>query len=299
MPKSENLRLRSCLWLTNLIRRHGHITLQQLNQYWQQQTDLSGGESLPRSTFYDYRRAIADLLGIYIECDRRDRTYYIDLTADDDLTDWVLSSFSIASLSRDSQDVRQRILIDNPPQGMQYFDIVVQALRERCCLQATYQKFGQEPYGCLIRPYVLKAYEGRWYLLCLKNDETQPKVLALDRFTSMQLLSDQPFDLPDDFSPQQHFQHSFGIYVRQGEPPVIRLRAYGRGRNYLRLSPIHATQREQVIDADTSDFLLQCHTTPDLILALLRHGSLVEVIEPQELRQSVADELHRMLARYQ
>ena len=280
----------ACLWLVNLLRRHERLTLEQISQYWQLDTDLSGGNTLPRSTFNGYRNTIAQLFHIYIGCHMTDHTYYIEVSEEHDLVEWVLSSFSLASLTRNSEAVRQRILLDPAPQGMEYFDLVVQAMRQQCSLQATYQKFDAEPYDCLLRPYALKAYEGRWYLLCLKNDEAQPKVLALDRFRHIELLPTRPFQLPDDFDPQAYFQHSFGIYVRQGQPPTIRLRAHGRGRNYLRISPMHHTQRELPIDAQTSDFLLQCHTTPDLVLALLRHGSLIEVLEPLDLRQAVIRE---------
>lgn len=289
----ESRRLRSCLFIANLLRRFERLTLAQISHYWQQSADVSDGRPLARSSFNDYRRAIADLFGLYIECDHRTHQYYIELSADDDLSEWVLSSFSLASLTQEGQEVKQRILLDAPPQGMQYFTLVVEAFRAKCCLKATYQKFGAEPYDCLLRPYVLKTYKGRWYLLCQKNDETALKVMALDRFTHMQLLPDVPFDLPDGFSPQQHFAHSFGIYVNPGVPPTVRLRAHGQGRNYLRLSPMHPTQREEQVDDETSDFLMQCHTTPDLTLELLRQGHLIEVMEPASLRQAVAEELQK------
>ena len=181
---------------------------------------------------------------------------------------------------------------------MYYFDLIVEAFRAECCLQATYHKFGQQPYQGLLRPYVLKAYEGRWYLLARKNDEHILKTFALDRFEQMALLPDQPFLIPDDFSTHQYFLHTYGVYHAEGLPPVITLRAIGRARNYLRLSPLHPSQVEAVVDADTSLFHLQCHATPDLRLAILRQGSLVEVLEPQQLRTDVADEVRRLAQVY-
>lgn len=290
----ESRRLRSCLYIANLLRRFGRLTLDQISQHWQQHTDLSDGRPLARSSFKDYRRAIADLFGIMIECDRHTHQYFIEFNAGEELQDWVLSSFSLASLSQESHEVRQRILLDAPPQGMQFFGLVVEAFNSQCCLQGTYQKFGAKPYSCTLRPYVLKTYEGRWYLLCQKNDETMLKVMALDRFVEMQLLPDMPFVLPEQFDPQAYFADSYGIYIGKDKVPTIRLAAYGQGRNYLRLAPFHPSQREVVIDENTSHFVMQCHTTPDLTLAMLRHGHLIEVLEPLPLRNAVMNELKAM-----
>lgn len=293
-----NTQIATQLWIVKLLRRYQQLTFAQINEHWQAQTDLSHGLPMPRRTFYDYRVAIGENLHIYIDCDRRTKLYYIDLTDDSDLTDWLLSSFSYSNLSQQTEQVRQRILLAPTPCGMKYFDLIVEAFRAECCLQATYHKFGQQPYQCLLRPYVLKAYEGRWYLLARKNDEPILKTFALDRFEQMALLPDQPFLIPDDFSTHQYFLHTYGVYHAEGLPPVITLRATGRARNYLRLSPLHPSQVEAVVDADTSLFHLQCHATPDLRLAILRQGSLVEVLEPQQLRTDVADEVRRLAQVY-
>lgn len=298
MQTLPNHRIHACLWLINLLRRYRELTFEQIDQHWQRNTDLSGGQSMPPRTFFNYRDYCFSLFHISISCDRRTNTYYIDLTDDSELTDWLLSSFSYTNLSQQTQQVRQRILLAPTPSGMNYFDLIVEAFRAECCLQATYHKFGQQPYECLLRPYVLKAYEGRWYLLARKNDEPILKTFALDRFEQMALLPDQPFSMPDDFSTQQYFLHTYGVYHAEGLPPIITLRATGRARNYLRLSPLHPSQTEAEVDADTSLFCLQCHATPDLRLAILRQGSQVEVLEPQQLRADVADEVRRLAGVY-
>lgn len=298
MQTPANHRLKACLWLISLFRQYKELTLAQISQHWQQQIHLSGGESLPRRTFNDYRDYCFDLFRISIDCDRRTSTYYIDLSDDNDVTEWLLSSFSYSMLSQQTADVRHRILLANPPQGMRYFDLIVEAFRAECCLQATYHKFGTDPYHCHLRPYLLKAYEGRWYLFAQKNDETQVKSFALDRFEDMQLLPNEPFQIPTDFDPVFYFSYTFGIYHRDGLPPLITLRARGNARNYLRLTPLHPTQTEETVNADTSLFHLQCHPTPDLRLAILRHGHLVEVLAPADFRQQVADEVQLLAQNY-
>lgn len=298
MQNPANHRIQACLWLINLLRRFHELTFTQISEHWQQRTELSGGNPLPRRTFYDYRNNCFDLLRISIDYDPSANTYYIDLSDGSELIEWLLSSYSYTTLSQQTQQVRQRILLADPPQGMQYFDLVVEAFRSECCLVATYHKFGAEPYQCHLRPYLLKTYEGRWYLFAQKDDEPTVKTFALDRFEQMQLVADEPFHIPASFDPIAYFAHTFGIYHQEGLPPTITLRVYDRARNYLRLSPLHPTQHEQPLDDHTSLFRFECHPTPDLRLAILRQGSLVEVLEPETLRQQVADEVRKLAERY-
>lgn len=296
--KNSNQRLNACLWMVNLFRRYKELTFAQINQHWQQQERLSGGMSLPRSTFNDYRDFCFDVLHVSIDCDRSSHTYYIDLSDDNEATEWLLSSFSYTLLQQQTADVRKRILLDDAPQGMRYFDLIVEAFRAECCLEVTYHKFDADPYRCTLHPYLLKPFEGRWYLLAQKNDETAVKTFALDRFEDMVLLPKLHFQVPADFDPAQYFAYTYGIYHREGMPPLVTLRARGNARNYLRLTPLHSTQSEEPIDADTSLFHFYCHTTPDLRLAILRHGHLVEVIAPADFRQQLADEIRLLSETY-
>ncbi len=297
----ENHKLRSCLWLVNLLKEHRELTYIEIDRYWRLQTDLSEGAPLPKRTFHDRLSSIQDIFGIVISCNRRnDYRWYIE-TIDDDksrLTDWLISSFSIGQLIYEAQDVRDRVLIETAPQGMQYYKTIVDALHSHCCLRATYHRFDAEAYGCHLRPYALKFYEGRWYLLAQKNDEPQLKTFALDRFEgAMDLLADEPFTPPQDFDAAEFFAKCFGIYHGTGEAPLIRLRATGTEVNYLLTKPLHASQRQD--PADPTLFTLRCYPTDDLLYAILSHGRKLEVLAPEEFRQKIRKEIEGMKEGYE
>lgn len=295
----ENRRLRSCLWLVALLQKHKRLTFAEINHYWLQDEDISGGIALPRRTYTDYIHSIEDILGIIIECDKRTNTYFIVVQDDGGLSQWLISTFSIGQLVQESQTVRDRILLEQPAKGMEYFNLIVESFRRGCCLEAGYRKFEDAaPYRCHLRPYCLKSYGGRWYLLAIKDNGEHPITLALDRMTEMRLFSEDLWQPEETFSPSQHYAYSFGVWGGQGEPPVIRLRVYGRERNYLRTQPLHPSQKEQKIDDETSDFTLRCHATRDLLLHLLSHGQGIEVIEPQQFREEMAQEVRGMSLRY-
>lgn len=295
----ENRQLRSCLWLVHTLQTNGHLTLAQIGEFWLQDKDISGGVALPRRTFYNYRNTIQDLFGIVIECQSSNNTYYIDVSANDAMSDWIISSFNVGQLVSDSEEVKNRILLDAVPRGMMHFTAVVEAFRRNCCLEMVYQKFdGAEPYTCHLQPYCLKLYQHRWYLLAVKDHGGRLLTFALDRVLRLAPLHDDPFLVDSSFSPSDYYKDSFGIWVGEGEAPEILIRAYGSERNYIRTLPLHASQRETLTTESYSEFSLKCHPTRDLMLHLLSHGRGLEVVAPVQFRQEMAEEIARMAEHY-
>ena len=65
------------IWLVSTLQRYGKLSLEELNGHWVK-TEMSGGVPIPRTTFNRHRDAILDMLGIIIDCDKKDKyRYYI------------------------------------------------------------------------------------------------------------------------------------------------------------------------------------------------------------------------------
>lgn len=222
------------------------------------------------------------------------------MSENEQISSWLISSFNVGRLVMDSQEVKNRIVLADPPSGMLYFNTVVEAFRRNCCLMVTYQKFDDsEPYECHLQPYCLKLYEQRWYLLAVKDHGNHPLTFALDRMRRLELLPADLFMLSEDFCPQKYYQECFGVWTCEGDAPVIRVRAYGKERGYIRTLPLHASQHEVAVTDDYSDFEIRCHPTRDLLLHLLAHGRGLEVLEPADFRQAVAEEARECARRYE
>ncbi len=298
--QTENRKLRICLWLVRMLQRHKALTLEEIRELWSRSEFYSEGQTiLYRKAFVIYRNTAEELLHLRIECDRRTNKYSLADKDDSKLSDWLISSFSIGDLAREQQDVRDRILLDQPPKGIEYFDLIVDAFREGYALQMEYKKFyDSEPYSCFIEPYCLKHDHQRWYLLARKDHRSYLQTFALDRIVSLTEKRDCPFRPDPDFSPRLHFEHSFGVFVGTQLPVNIRIRAYGVGRDYLRTAPLHPSQKEKVYSDEASDFTLYCRTTRDLLLHLLSQGSDVEVLEPAGFRKEIEAEAKKIAERY-
>ena len=72
-------------------------------------------------------------------------------------------------------------------------------------------------------------------------------------------------------------------------PPTLREAAY------LQDLPLHPSQTE----IEDCLFVLRVIPNPNFVMELLRHGNRLEILEPESLRDRVADELRNALKLYE
>ena len=66
------------VWLIETILRVKRISFKDINKRWKDNEEMSGGDDLPLRTFNNWRYAIQDMFGLFIENERcGDYRYYI------------------------------------------------------------------------------------------------------------------------------------------------------------------------------------------------------------------------------
>ena len=286
------------IWIINTLRAYRRQTLEELNQKWQDD-QVADGNPLQRSSFNRHRDAILDMFGIIIDCDKKTYKYYIsneDVLCDDSIERWLFSTLTVHGMLADSAAVKERLVLENAPAGEQYLDIIIRAIRTNRRLRIGYKKFQAEGYEKVVCPYALKLFRQRWYLLAL-NDEDQMRIYALDRITMLEL-TDKPFEMPEDFSPQAYFSEYFGVLTDDTPMAHVIVRAHKWMPNYLRTLPLHHSQRELTSTEDYTDFSFDIRPTTDFLGELLRHSDGIEVLEPPELREKMRQMIADTLKRY-
>ncbi len=286
------------IWIINTLRTHRKMTFEELCQKWQKDK-VADGSPLQRSSFNRYRDAILSMFGIIIGCEPRTYRYYIrngDVLGDDSIEQWLFSTLTVHGVLADSAAVKERVVLESVAAGLEYLDAIIQAIKSNHRLRLGYRKFGTEGYVKTVCPYALKLFHQRWYLLA-RNDADLMRIYSFDRITAVQL-TDEAFEMPQDFSPQQYFAEYFGV-LTDGTPLAhIVLRAYGKTPNYLRTLPLHHSQRELASTADSTDFSFDLRPTADFLGQLLSHGDSIEVLEPADLRQRMRALIENALSRY-
>jgi hypothetical protein len=286
------------IWIINKLKTCSGLTFEDLNRKWVADR-VSDGNPLAVATFHRHRHDILDMFGIIIACNKRTYEYYIsnpDAMRDGSVEQWLFSTLTVHGVLADSAAVKERLVLENAPVGEQYLDIIINAIKSNHRLHIGYRKFDTEGYEKVVCPFALKLFHQRWYLLA-RTEEQQMRLYALDRMT-MAELTDESFEMPADFSPQEYFAEYYGVLTDNTPMAHVVLRAHNKTPNYLRTLPLHHSQQEIATTPDYADFSLDIRPTADFLGQLLSHGNGIEVLEPLELREKMRQLIAENLKRY-
>lgn len=290
-------------WMVNTIYRAKKISRKRLEQLWIDD-DLNERKPLSRTTFYRLRQAIEDMFGIIIKCDAKDHFQYFisnpEVLKDNSTQTWMLRTLTVNNVLIDSLSIKDRLVLEEIPEGLEYLQIIIKAIKSNHQLKMTHQSFdASEAKTMLIEPYCLKLFRQRWYLL----GKTAPnynelRIYALDRIISLEETS-QAFALDPDFHADEFFRHYFGAFINNEKPVRIILRAYGKMIPLLRTLPKHHSQKEIKTTKEYADFEYFMAPTFDFRQEILREGSELEVLEPASFRKELSQETKMAFLRYQ
>lgn len=290
------------IWLVDVIYRSGKITFEEINERWLR-SSLSDGQEMPLRTFHNWRAAIEQIFDINIECNRKGGYYYyienVDELENNGLRNWLLDTFSVNNLLGERQNLNKRILFESMPSGKVYLRKILEAMRDSVELKLVYKCYWhEEPGRYTLRPYCVKVFKQRWYVVGMCLERNSICTFSLDRIMDMSL-TDKKFVYPKNFNPEKFFEDSFGIIISDENPVIIRLKVYGMHTSYIRALPLHHSQKEIETAEDYSVFEYFMRPTPDLLQEILSLGSEVEVVSPESFREKVAEETRKMAKRYE
>ena len=286
------------LWIINTLKEYGGLTLAELQKKWVEDK-VTGGNPLIRSTFFRHRDDILNMFGIVIDCDLDTYKYYIgnpEVLSGASLERWLYSMLTVHGMLADSVGMKERVVLENVPAGLQYLGIIIEAMRMNRRLRMGYKKFHAEGYEKTVCPYALKLFHQRWYLLA-KTEEEQMRIYALDRMTSL-CVTEEKFMMPENFSAQQYFAEYYGVLTDDTPLTRVVVRAHKWMPDYLRTLPLHHSQRELKSGDGYTDFSFEVRPTSDFLGELLKFGNGIEILEPLNIREKMRQMIAETLKRY-
>ena len=297
--------IRRYVWLVDVIRQAGRLTLEEINDCWLNNTKLNPDHErkIPERTFHRHRDAIDDLFGIDIECDRSDgNTYYIsnmDALESSSFTAWLFNGLSIENQLADNEAVKERVVFEKTLGGIEYMSTIINAISNQQLLKVSYRRFNQGAEKEFeVAPYLLKQSRQRWYLLVKITDTGNLMTFALDRITRLEMLQ-RTFEWDQSFDASHYFDEVIGINVDDDyDCEEIMVRVYGHQRAYFESLPLHATQRLVSQNEEYSDYIINVRPEYEFQREMLRLGPDAEILSPQWLRDEMAWLNEEALKRY-
>lgn len=284
------------IWLVDLINRRKYVSFKEISEAWMRSPLNETGDPLSERTFFNHKDAIAGMFGIEILNDRS-LGFYIGRSdvGSDETSDWMLHTLCLNNVLHENADMKDRILMEKVPSSERFLTDIISAMRDFRVISLCYQGFRHpEPFCFNVRPYCVKYFKQRWYLL--GDSDLGLRIYSLDRFVDMEELEEH-FEIPKGFDAEEYFGNYFGVIIGE-EPEDVKIRVVPDQVKYFRTLPMHGSQRETVQEDGSSVFSYHIAPTFDFVQEILSHGADVEVLEPAELRESVADIIAGMASRY-
>ncbi len=273
-------------WLIDTI-ASGNLTRDDINRRWAHcRYNDNHEEEFPERKFHRYKEEIQEIFVVDIRCSKsRGNVYYIENK--DDISggtrQWFLNAMAVHSMMDQAKDITDCVLYEDIPEGTQYLSLIVDAIRHRTQLQLTYHSFNrQEQYELTLSPYCLKVFKQRWYVAgCPSTHPNETRIYALDRVQTMRP-TDQNFIYPKKFDAKTFFAPYYGVF-RNATPTKIIIEATPASTQFLRLLPLHDSQKELRQFHGNTFFEYYIAPTLDFIQELRTHGTDIRVREPEEL----------------
>ena len=295
------------VWVIETVYRAKKISFRDLNEKWLRDTDISRGVDIPKRTFDNWRYAILDMFGIIIANENRgEYRYYIENEKDisqNGLRSWLYDTLCVSNALANSQSIKDRIILEYVPSGQNYLQPIIVAMKENRVLNITYHSYWKDEGNNFdVLPFCVKLFRQRWYIVARSTYsyyyENGPRIYALDRIMDLHK-TEETFEMPKDWNAEEYFDGCFGIIAdHKTEIQDVKLKVSAGQANYIRDLKLHDSQDEIEKNGEYCIFSYHLRPSYDFIQGLLRHGSDMEVLEPQSLREDIASIIKRMNDKY-
>lgn len=290
------------LWLVNTLLAFKKLSFQDICKKWKE-SYLSDGTELSRRTFHAHRIAIEEMFDINIDCENSaGYRYYISNSSElqnDKARSWIINSFNVSNLVNQGQSMKDRIILEDIPRGTEFLDVIIDSMKRNMEIEIEYRPFYEdEPTIYHFLPYSMRVLNQRWYVLGYMKEREALRHISLDRTISI-TQTGETFEYPADFSPEDYYADSFGIWVNDKvKAERIVIRAYGQQAKYLETLPLH--QSQSIINQNESytDFSFHLCISYDFVRELMSKCGDIEVLEPQHLRDEIKKQALSVLNRY-
>lgn len=177
-------------------------------------------------------------------------------------------------------------------------DALFQAVADLRPLRCRYRraKDGREE-RIVIHPYAMVLYKDSIYCVGLHVGRGEVRTFLLDRMRDAECATIERFELPADFSIEDHFQGQFGIF-RGGQPHRVVVDFDAKVAEYVRTRRVHPSQELSPLADGGVRLSMSIGDLTEVGTWILGFGETAKVIEPVELVERVKKELSGALAQY-
>ena len=185
--------------------------------------------------------------------------------------------------------------------GIEYLSELIDSAVNHQPLQISYRSYKGKERTVIVHPYHLKQYNNRWFLFGLEENEKYGNYItnmALDRIVSFSHPTDVAFIPNDDIDFSTRFNDVVGVTIPDDHPQTERvvLKFDEKRFPYIVSKPLHSSQH--VVSEEEHTLYINVRPNKELEATIFSFGNQVEVLEPEWLRQQIAEKIAENYKKY-
>jgi predicted DNA-binding transcriptional regulator YafY len=178
----------------------------------------------------------------------------------------------------------------------QRYQALVKALEQRRAVNMEYFSAGRNAVSQRrIEPYHLRLVDGTWYCIAFCHERQDVRTFALDRILSLSITG-QKFRIPAGFSIEEYLGDSWTI--ERGTPRQVVIEFDPGQVPYIREKQWHHSQKIEDLPCGGLKMTLTTGSFGEITRWVMSFGSHARVLEPEDLRQQIIQELDRARENY-
>lgn len=214
--------------------------------------------------------------------------------------DKIVETVKVQRLIYDEPTLKGLVQLDNLEYvpGSEFLNDLIEFIKSKTVVELSYKKFkSDEPKLYQYEPYMLKEYDGLWYVTGRVRSYHEIRTFALDRITQIKSLNDL-FEIDVDFDREVYYHNVYGVTHTNQDPQEVVIRLESFRAQYLKILPIHKSQ--EVIKETTEHVWFRYHLVINMELEtkLMSMGSSCVIEQPVGLRKAVFQHLKDALDGY-
>ncbi len=179
----------------------------------------------------------------------------------------------------------------------EWFHVLASATLQRKKLRIAYHGRGRDQITeRLVSPQRLAHYRDNWYLDGWCHLRKGLRSFAVDRVRNATEL-EETADARSDEELDEHYASAYGIFAGKANKTAV-LRFSAERARWVADERWHPEQAGQFLTDGRYELRIPYRDDRELVMDILKHGSNVEVVAPDTLRDAVAGNLRNALTRY-
>ena len=183
-------------------------------------------------------------------------------------------------------------------QGLEHLKALLQAIKEKRIISFSHYNFSTEiTKQFTIEPYLLREYQGRWYIWGMDKKLKADRMFGIERISNLKV-STKTFKPKKSIKPIEYFENIVGVnYSNQETEKIVLSFTHTQGK-YIKSLPMHKSQNILIDNEDELRIELEIVPNYEFMQKVLMHNSKVKVLEPKWLVKDIKDMLQQTLDNY-